>query len=246
MGGSPDFSATAASMLLSEGNWFAHADLTSGAGQFQGYIPLVDGSGNAVTRDDGYYANKSVSVYSFGDKGGEVSTRIALYPILPLKHLRAAHPLTELVSTSGLLRTANTDVIATAMNAAASANISVLATDASDYTVVGDTNGVKIAGKLVMSGTPQALSTAGAINLTTYATQISTPGATAYTLASAGAVEGQRKWIGMVADSGDATITVSDGIDFSTIVMTDIGQNFEVIFQSSKWWLTSNNGCTVS
>lgn len=90
----------------------------------------------------------------------------------------------------------------------------------------------------------QAVTAAGAINLTTGLTTVATSGAIALTLAD-GAAE-QRKTILMITDGGDATITPAHFANGSTITMNDVFDCVELLFTNSKWYLTSNVGATIA
>ncbi len=94
-------------------------------------------------------------------------------------------------------------------------------------------------------GATQALSGAGAVNLTTLITKVTSTGANALTLADG--VDGQVKMIVMVVDGGDATLTPTTKTGFSTIVFNDIGDGVTLVFTTTTGWiLVGNNGATVS
>ncbi len=95
----------------------------------------------------------------------------------------------------------------------------------------------------VISGSSQSLSAAGAVSLALPETEITTIAATAYILAAG--VNGQSKWIGMVANGGNATITVTNGSGFTAIVLDDVGQCIELKYKADKWWIGANNGATI-
>jgi len=78
----------------------------------------------------------------------------------------------------------------------------------------------------------QAVSTATAVNLTTYYTTVdSTSGALALTLADS-TVKGQIKKVQMIVDGGDATLTFNTD---ATIVFADVGDTAELIWNGSDW-----------
>jgi len=94
-------------------------------------------------------------------------------------------------------------------------------------------------------GTTQALSGAGAVNLTTLLTKVTSTGANALTLANG--VDGQLKAIVMVVDGGDATLTPTTKTGFSTIVFNDIGDGCVLFYTTTTGWIVvGNNGCTIS
>lgn len=91
---------------------------------------------------------------------------------------------------------------------------------------------------------PQALSGPGAINITTNTTTITTTGADAFTLAD-GAV-GQYKTIVMIVDGGDATITPTNLLGYTTITMGDVGDCVILQFIGTEWAVISNQGCALA
>lgn len=94
-------------------------------------------------------------------------------------------------------------------------------------------------------GITQALSGAGAINLTTLITKITSTGANALTLADG--FDGQIKMLSMVVDGGDATLTPTTKTGYSTIVFNDAGDGCTLVFTTTTGWMVvSNNGCTIS
>jgi hypothetical protein len=94
------------------------------------------------------------------------------------------------------------------------------------------------------AGTPQTLTGAGAVNLTTYATLLVTTGANALTLA-AGA-EGQHKFIRMKTDGGDGTLTVTNLQGGTTITFNDAGDFVHLFYVDAKWHILTNSGATVA
>lgn len=96
-----------------------------------------------------------------------------------------------------------------------------------------------------LTGSTQALSGAGAVNLTTVVTKITSTGADALTLADG--VDGQIKILTMVADGGDATLTPTTKTGYTTIVFNDAGDGCTLVFTTTTGWMVvSNNGCTIS
>ena len=82
---------------------------------------------------------------------------------------------------------------------------------------------------LAFDSTPQALTAAGAVNLTTAVTTVATSGAIALTLA-AGSV-GQIKIITMITDGGVATLTpAAFAGSNTTIAFNDVGDTITLIY----------------
>lgn len=107
----------------------------------------------------------------------------------------------------------------------------------------GITGSVTTTGAFV--GSTQALSGAGAVNLTTLTTKVTSTGANALTLADG--ADGQIKFIVMVVDGGDATLTPTTKTGFSTIVFNDIGDGVTLVFTTTTGWIcVGNNGATIS
>lgn len=90
----------------------------------------------------------------------------------------------------------------------------------------------------------QALSGAGAVNLTSLVTEVTSTGANALTLANGFA--GQIKIITMIVDGGDATLTPTTKTGFSTIVFNDIGDGVMLAYTSVGWIVVGNFGATIS
>lgn len=100
-------------------------------------------------------------------------------------------------------------------------------------------------GSFVRTTSPQSLTAAGAVDLTSFVTFVdSTAGVMAITLADGFA--GQVKTLVMVADNGDATLTPANFGNGSTITFTDAGDSCALVFNGTDWWVVSNNGCTVA
>ena len=91
----------------------------------------------------------------------------------------------------------------------------------------------------------QTLSGAGAIDIVTGVTEVTTTAADALTLAN-GTV-GQLKIITMVADGGDGTITPTTFANGTTITMNDVGDTVVLVYVTTRGWTVINNiGCTVA
>lgn len=94
-------------------------------------------------------------------------------------------------------------------------------------------------------GATQALSGAGAVNLTTLVTKITSTGANALTLADG--TDGQVKILVMLVDGGDATLTPTTKTGFSTITFNDVGDGCVLVFTTTTGWIVAgNNGCTLA
>lgn len=145
----------------------------------------------------------------------------------------------------------------TLVGAAAAAGMAIVTTSSgTDESLTIDAKG---AGILTLNGTAtgatkighgfggatQALSGAGAVNLTTVITKVTSTGANALTLADG--FDGQVKIIVMVVDGGDATLTPTTKTGFSTIVFNDIGDGVTLVFTTTTGWIVAgNNGATIS
>jgi len=98
---------------------------------------------------------------------------------------------------------------------------------------------------LAFDSTPQALTAAGAVNLTTAVTTVASSAAIALTLAN-GSV-GQVKMICMTTDGGDATLTPTTLNGYSTITFNDVGDSVVLLYNSTGGWsVISNQGCTLA
>ena len=93
-------------------------------------------------------------------------------------------------------------------------------------------------------GLTQSLSGAGAVDVVSAITEVTTTGANALTLADG--VEGQLKFIVMITDGGDGTLTPTNFGSGSTITFNDAGDTATLLFTNSKYYLIANNGCTIA
>ena len=95
-------------------------------------------------------------------------------------------------------------------------------------------------------GTVQALSGAGAVDITSFITQVTTTGSNqALTLANG--ANGQMKIITMVADGGDGTLTPTTFANGSTITFNDVGDSVLLVYNTTGGWAAvSNVGCTIA
>jgi hypothetical protein len=92
---------------------------------------------------------------------------------------------------------------------------------------------------------PQALSGAGAINLTTTATDFtSTGGAQALTLANG--VAGQLKTITHVVDGGSGVLTPTTAVGYTTITFTNAGESVTLRYTSAGWAIIGIHGAVAA
>lgn len=99
-------------------------------------------------------------------------------------------------------------------------------------------------GSAVVGGT-QALSGAGAVNVTTMLTSLTTTGAAqALTLAN-GAV-GQIKMIVHAVDGGSAVLTPTTKIGFSTITFTNVGDAATLVYTAAGWAIVGISGAVAA
>lgn len=82
--------------------------------------------------------------------------------------------------------------------------------------------------------TMQSLSGAGACNVTTFCTKVTTTGANALTLAD-GVVIGQLKKIQLIVDGGDGTLTPTNLADGTTITFADVGDFAVLCWNGTDW-----------
>ena len=96
-----------------------------------------------------------------------------------------------------------------------------------------------------MFGTVQALSGAGAVDLTSLITQVTTTSADALTLANGS--NGQLKIITMVADGGDGTLTPATFANGTTITFNDVGDSAILVYNTTGGWaVVGSTGVTIA
>ena len=93
---------------------------------------------------------------------------------------------------------------------------------------------------LAFDSTPQALTAAGAVNITTPVTTIASSGAIALTLAD-GAV-GQIKIIIMITDGGTATLTPATFQQGTTLAFADVGDTVILMWVATGWMVIGGYG----
>jgi hypothetical protein len=93
--------------------------------------------------------------------------------------------------------------------------------------------------------TNQALSGAGAVNVTDMLTSLTTTGASqALTLANG--TLGQIKIICHVVDGGSAVLTPTTKIGFTTITFTNVGDTAMLIYTAVGWDIVALNGAVAA
>lgn len=93
--------------------------------------------------------------------------------------------------------------------------------------------------------TNQALSGAGAVNLTDMLTSLTTTGA-AQALTLANGTTGQIKIISHVVDGGSAVLTPTTKIGFTTITFTNVGDSAMLIYTAAGWDIIALNGAVAA
>ena len=99
-------------------------------------------------------------------------------------------------------------------------------------------------GSDVILGT-QSLSGAGAVNVTSAFTQLTTTGA-AQALTLANGTVGEIKIISHAVDGGSAVLTPTTKIGFSTITFTNVGDSCMLVYTSAGWDIVSLNGAVAA
>jgi hypothetical protein len=93
--------------------------------------------------------------------------------------------------------------------------------------------------------TNQALSGAGAVNLTDMLTSLTSTGS-AQALTLANGTLGQIKIISHVVDGGSAVLTPTTKIGFSTITFTNVGDTVMLVYTVAGWDIVSLNGAVAA
>ena len=133
-----------------------------------------------------------------------------------------------------------------AVSATAPVTLSATGDIGVDATVVTTTGTQTLTNKTLgaVIGTMDQLTAAGAIDITTYITEITTTAATAYTLADG--VLGQIKIISLIVDGGDATITPTTLATGTTITLGDVNDNITLLYTTNGWANTANQGAIIA
>lgn len=99
-------------------------------------------------------------------------------------------------------------------------------------------------GSDVVLGT-QSLSGAGAVNVTSAFTALTTTGA-AQALTLANGTAGEIKIITHVVDGGSAVLTPTTKIGFSTITFTGVGESAMLVYTAAGWAIVALNGAVAA
>lgn len=98
----------------------------------------------------------------------------------------------------------------------------------------------------IVIGSIQSLSGAGAVNLTTDTTELTTTGS-AQALTLADGTAGQYKSIVHVVDGGSAVLTPTTKTGFTTITFTAVGDSARLQFHTTRgWMITALNGAVAA
>jgi hypothetical protein len=108
--------------------------------------------------------------------------------------------------------------------------------------VTGDVTG-NVTGDVI--ATNQALSGAGAVNLTDMLTSLTSTGS-AQALTLANGTLGQLKIISHVVDGGSAVLTPTTKIGFTTITFTGVGDSAMLVYTAAGWDIVALNGAVAA
>jgi hypothetical protein len=108
--------------------------------------------------------------------------------------------------------------------------------------VTGDITG-NVTGDIF--ATNQALSGAGAVNVTDMLTSLTTTGA-AQALTLANGTAGQIKIISHVVDGGSAVLTPTTKIGFTTITFTNVGDSATLVYTVAGWAIVGISGAVAA
>ena len=112
--------------------------------------------------------------------------------------------------------------------------------------VTGDITG-NVTGNVTgdIFATNQALSGAGAVNVTDMLTSLTTTGA-AQALTLANGTTGQIKIISHVVDGGSAVLTPTTKIGFTTITFTNVGDSATLVYTAAGWAIVGISGAVAA
>jgi hypothetical protein len=103
---------------------------------------------------------------------------------------------------------------------------------------------------IALNQTPQALSGAGAVNITTAITHLTTvAGASALTITNTSVKNGMLKIIICTVAGGGAstlTITGASSTSFDSVIFDAVGETLVLIQSNSEWHVLASNGATIS
>jgi hypothetical protein len=91
----------------------------------------------------------------------------------------------------------------------------------------------------------QSLSGAGAVNVTSAFTALTTTGV-AQALTLANGTVGELKIITHVVDGGSAVLTPTTKIGFSTITFTGVGESATLVYTAAGWAIVALNGAVAA
>lgn len=94
-------------------------------------------------------------------------------------------------------------------------------------------------------GGVQALSGAGAVDVTNLITSLTTTGS-AQALTLANGTAGQMKTVVHTVDGGSAVLTPTTKIGFSTITFTGVGESATLIYTAAGWAIVALNGAVAA
>lgn len=107
---------------------------------------------------------------------------------------------------------------------------------------VGPITGI-VTGVLIES--VQSLSGAGAVNLTTGLTSLTTTGS-AQALTLANGTVGQVKMIVHAVDGGSAVLTPTTAIGYTTITFTAVGDSVSLVYTPTGWAVVGSKGASIA
>ena len=103
---------------------------------------------------------------------------------------------------------------------------------------------------IALNQTAQALSGAGAVNITTAITHVTTAaGASALTLTNTSVKNGMIKFIICVVHGGGTstlTITGASSTSYDTVAFSGVGQTVVLMQSNSEWHVIASNGVTIA
>jgi len=94
-------------------------------------------------------------------------------------------------------------------------------------------------------GGVQALSGAGAVDITNLITSLTTTGS-AQALTLADGVSGQLKTVVHTVDGGSAVLTPTTKIGFSTITFTSVGESATLVYTAAGWAIVALRGAVAA
>ena len=119
----------------------------------------------------------------------------------------------------------------------------VISTNGFQGTVTGNVTGTSTG---IVIGSIQALSGAGAVDIVTDTTELTSTGS-AQALTLANGTAGQYKSIVHVVDGGSAVLTPTTKTGFSTITFTNVGDSCRLQYHTTRgWMITSLNGAVAA